>query len=71
MPLSLIAFPSSPEERNRLVLANLIRERALERLYERRAAVEDLIRSLEDYQQCGHARHRAECIELTAAGRCS
>lgn len=71
MMLSLIDFPSSSEERSRLLSANFIRHRALERLYERRAAVENLIRSLEDYQHCSEAPQRAACIELTASGRCS
>jgi len=41
--------PSSPE-RSRLLSVDLIRRRALERMYRRRVAVEELIRSLEEYE---------------------
>ncbi len=41
-----------------------IRTRALERLYERREAVDALIRSFEDYAES--ESHRAPCIEITA-----
>jgi hypothetical protein len=47
-----------------------VRQRALERLYERRAAVEVLIESLEEYERC-RERQRATCIEFTAAPTCS
>lgn len=59
--------PSS-DERSRLISGDFIRTRALERLYERKAVVEDLIRSLEDYQQVG--TRRAECIEISAPQKC-
>ena len=35
---------------------NVIRRRALDRLYQRRAAVDGLIRSLEDYQRMREIR---------------
>jgi len=57
-------------ERSRLLAVDLIRRRALDRLYERRATVESLIRSLEDYERCRHPQ-RAECIEFSAERRCS
>lgn len=41
-----------------------IRRRALERLYERRSAVEQLIESLERYQR-EQAAQRANCVEIT------
>jgi hypothetical protein len=49
MPITRPA-PSSVE-RNRLISSDVVRNRALQRLYRRRTAVEDLIRSLEDYQR--------------------
>jgi hypothetical protein len=68
MPIALVA-PSSAE-RSRALSADAIRERALERLYERRDVVEDLIRSLEGYERCHQAR-AAACIEISAVRKCS
>jgi hypothetical protein len=62
--------PASSVERNRLLSVDAIRRRALERLYERREVVEDLIQSLEDYKRCNQTR-KAECIEFSAARKCS
>ena len=59
MPIAL-PQPSSAE-RVRLMSMDLIRQRALDRLYERREAVADLIRALEDYQKLRQAR-LAQCI---------
>jgi hypothetical protein len=68
MPIALLA--SSSAERVRVSSADAIRRRALERLYERRDSVEDLIRSLEGYEQC-HKVRTAACIDLSAARKCS
>jgi len=68
MPITLVA--SSSAERIRLLSVDAIRRRALERLYERRDAVEDLIQSLEGYAQC-HKACAAACIEFSAARKCS
>jgi hypothetical protein len=57
--------PSSPE-RSRLLSVDHIRRRALERLYRRRVAVEELIRSLEDYQ-VAQEDLPGECISLQSA----
>jgi hypothetical protein len=66
-----IAHPApSSAERIRLLSVDALRRRALERLYERRDAVEDLIRSLEGYKQC-HKVCAAECIDFSAARKCS
>jgi hypothetical protein len=55
------------ERRDRLALpADSVRRRALARLYERRHAVENLINSLERYQQA-QRRVRANCADPTAA----
>jgi hypothetical protein len=62
--------PPHSAERNRLLSVDALRRRALERLYERRAAVEDLIQSLEDYQR-SNLGHKARCLEFSAARRCS
>ncbi|MGP8243551.1 MAG: hypothetical protein ACLQVN_03425 [Bryobacteraceae bacterium] len=52
-----IVIPSAfSADRRRLLSANVIRRRALDRLYQRRDAVEDLIRSLEDYQRIREIR---------------
>jgi len=48
MPLTVIPAEASLERR-RFIPNDFIRRRALERLYERKAAVEDLIRSLEGF----------------------
>jgi hypothetical protein len=68
MPITLPA-PSSAE-RVRLLSLGTLRRRALERLYERRDVVEDLIMSLEGYQQCRKVR-AAECIDFSAVRKCS
>jgi hypothetical protein len=67
MPIPIPA-PCS-EERRRLISADFIRTRALERLYERKSVVEKLIRSLEDYQEVNGPK-RAECIEFSGPQRC-
>ena len=46
-----------------------IRRRALQRLYLRRAAVDELIRSLQNYQKLQKAK--APCIPFSAARKCS
>jgi hypothetical protein len=68
MPIALVATSSA--ERNRELFADTVRRRALQRLYERRNAVEGLIRSLEGYERCQQAR-AAGCIEISAARKCS
>ena len=45
-----------------------IRRRALERLYERRSTVDELILVLERYQR---ERQLAPCISISAARKCS
>ncbi len=68
---TLITLPhASTEERSRLLSVDLIRNRALERLYERREAVQNLIRALEDYQQ-SRAQRMAECISFSSLRKCS
>lgn len=67
----MLALPATASiERNRLVPAEFIRRRALDRLYARKAAVEDLIRSLEDYERANRPR-AAECIPFNASQKCS
>jgi hypothetical protein len=67
MPTALLA--SSSAEAVRVSSADAMRRRALERLYERRNAVEDLIRSLEGYEKFHKAR-AAACIDISAARKC-
>ena len=57
-------------ERNRFTGSDAIRRRALERLYERRATVDDLIDSLERYQQ-ERQQTLAPCIDITVGRKCS
>lgn len=48
---------------------NEVRRRALERLYLRKAAVDELILSLQNYQKMQRAK--AACIPFSAARKCS
>jgi hypothetical protein len=68
MPVLVLA--NAPAERSRAVSADYIRRRALQRLYDRRHAVEDLIRSLEGYEQC-HKPCATASIDVIAARKCS
>jgi hypothetical protein len=68
MLMPLVAFASA--ERSRAKSADDIRRRALERLYDRRQAVEVLIRSLEGYEQC-HKPCATASIDVIAARKCS
>ena len=68
MPHPVHAVPSA--ERRRAMSGDDIRRRALQRLYERRHAVEVLIRSLEDYEQC-HKPCGTASIDVIAARKCS
>jgi hypothetical protein len=61
---------STSAERSRAISADDIRRRALKRLYNRRHAVEVLIRSLEDYEQC-HKPCGTALINVIAARKCS
>lgn len=60
--LALTVTPLPPTEKE-------LRLRALERLYLRREAVDELIRSLENYQKA--APRLAPCIPFNAARKCS
>lgn len=66
MTNAIILPPPSSPERSRLLSVDHIRRRALERLYRRRFAVEELIRSLEDYQ-IAQEDVPGECISLRTA----
>jgi predicted short-subunit dehydrogenase-like oxidoreductase (DUF2520 family) len=46
-----------------------VRRRALERLYLRKAAVDELIRSLQNYQEAQRAK--APCIPFSEVRKCS
>ena len=65
MATTLTLPPVSSSERNRLLAADSIRRRALERLYERRETVRTLIAALEEYQRSRETR-LAQCIAITA-----
>ena len=71
MLIPLVTLPSADSaERSRILAVNEMRERALERLYQRRAAVDDLIRSLEIYQD-SQSPSAAECLEFSSGRKCS
>jgi hypothetical protein len=71
MLMPLVTLPSADSaERTRILAVNEMRERALERLYERRAAVEDLIRSLEIYEKA-QSPSMAECLDFSSGRKCS
>ena len=63
--------PAGTPERSRRLAVLEQRRHALEALYERRVKLNQLIRSLEDYQRVRRKIQRAECIELTAGRKCS
>lgn len=68
MPLPLPSPASA--ERSRLMPVEVLRRQALERLYERRDTVENLIRSLEDYQRT-QVETRPTCVEISSRRMCS
>jgi hypothetical protein len=63
----MLPAPYTPE-RNRMLSVNALRLRALERLYERREAVDNLIRSLEEYQAADSPKP-APVVAFTSAKR--
>ena len=69
-PIHMPTFQLSVENWNRYRAIDASRKEALERLYERREAVDDLIRSLENYKRCSPER-KAECIPFSVEERCS
>jgi len=70
MPTTITLPRVSTEERSRRLSIDLIRGRALDRLYERRDAVANLIHALEAYQRCREAR-LARCISFSSLPKCS
>ena len=62
--------PPASIERSRLMPVDVLRRQALARLYERRETVDNLIRSLEDYQR-SQSGVRPACIEISARRKCS
>ena len=62
-----IALPRAfTGERSRLLSMDSIRNHALDRLYERREAVQNVIRALEDYQESRKARLARSAAALRA-----
>ncbi len=68
MPMPICRLTA--EEWSRYGLRNDSRREALERLYARKEAVDELIRSLENYQRFG-AIEPAECIPFSVGAKCS
>lgn len=67
IPLTLPSPASA--ERSRLMPVEVLRRQALERLYERRETVDNLIRSLEDYQRA-QSQTRPPCVEISSRRKC-
>jgi hypothetical protein len=68
MPLALPSPTSA--ERSRTESVNMLRRQALERLYQRRKTVDNLIRSLEDYTEA--KTHRGTvCVDISVARKLS
>ena len=65
-----LALPANASIERSHLPVDFIRRRALDRLYQRKAAIEDLIRSLEDYERVNRPR-AAECIPFNAPRTCS
>lgn len=64
-----VALPApATAERYRRLSADTLRSRALDRLYERRSALQSLILALEKYQRSREVR-RAHCIDFTVLAR--
>lgn len=69
--MTQLRLPSpASAERHRLLQVDDLRRQALARLYERRETVNDLIRSLENYQRT-QADTRCQCIDISARRKCS
>ena len=66
-PLTLPSPASA--ERSRLLAVDDLRRQALARLYDRRETVDNLIRSLENYQR-SQAGTQCTCIEIRARRKC-
>jgi len=66
----IILSLAASDERSRLLSMDLIRSRALDRLYQRREAVQNLIGALEDYQKSREAT-MAHRIDFSFLRKCS
>lgn len=68
MRFPVVLAPPSSAGRYRRLSVDTLCHRALDRLYERRTAVENLILALERYQRAQGAR-RASCVDLSVGMR--
>jgi hypothetical protein len=66
---TVTAQSASPKSSYRESITNDVRRRALERLYERREIVSELISVLEKYQDQRRGR-LAPCIDISVARKC-
>jgi hypothetical protein len=70
--MPLIALPPAPSvERTHLLMNHALRNGVLERLYERRNVVEDLIRSFESYQKFHQAKRAGRADFISVERKCS
>ncbi|HXK03213.1 MAG TPA: hypothetical protein VMS37_12480 [Verrucomicrobiae bacterium] len=68
--LGALAISISYHQRSRTSASDAIRRRALERLYERRETLNELIDTLQRYQE-ERRRLLAPCIDISVARKCS
>ena len=69
MPTTVLRS-AAKQETDCLIPGEFVRRRALHRLYERKAAVEELIHSLECYERINR-QQPGECVPFTAQRKCS
>jgi len=70
LTLTSATSAGTPKSAARLPISDAVRRRALERLYERKALVDELIDSLESYQRMRETQ-RATCVPFSALSKCS
>ena len=63
MATKITLLPATSAQRNQFLAVDMIRQRALERLYERREAVRNLICAIEAYRESTQAR-LAQCLDF-------
>ena len=62
--------PVSAHQRTRVICVETLRRQALARLHKRLRVVDELIRSLENYERA-KARERIDCTSITRSRKCS
>jgi hypothetical protein len=71
MTMPIVVLPDADSaKRSRLLSVHYLRQRALDRLYARRDAVDDLIKSLEVYSKT-QDEPSGDCVEFNSERKCS